>query len=212
MAIGIFGGTFDPVHIGHLRTALELRDYLGLDTLHLMPCADPPHRETPMTPAAQRLAMLELAIAGEPGLVADDRELRRGGLSYTVDTLVGLRAERGAREPLYLCIGMDSLATLDTWHRWRELTDHAHIVVAARPGWNLPGQGPVAEWLASRRVYDVDGLRAAPAGAVLVVEMTLLPVSATALRTDLAAGRSIRYLTPDPVIDYINSHGLYRPQ
>lgn len=212
MAIGIFGGTFDPVHIGHLRTALELRDYLGLDTLHLMPCADPPHRDAPMTPAAQRLAMLELAIAGESGLVADDRELRRGGLSYTVDTLAGLRAECGAREPLYLCIGMDSLVTLDSWHRWRELTDHAHIVVAARPGWNLPGQGAVAEWLASRRVREVEALGTSPAGSVLVLEMTLLPVSATALRADLAAGRSIRYLTPDAVIDYINSHGLYRPQ
>lgn len=212
MAIGLFGGTFDPVHIGHLRTALELRDHLRLDAMHLVPCADPPHRETPRIPAVQRLAMLELAITGEPGLVADDRELRRSSLSYTLDTLIELRAELGAQESLCLCIGMDSLVTLDSWHRWRELTDYAHVVVAARPGWTLPDQGEVAAWLASLRTGQVSDLHRSPAGRVLVEEMTLLPVSATRLREELAAGRSIRYLTPDTVIDYIYSHGLYRPQ
>lgn len=210
MAIGIFGGTFDPVHIGHLRTALELREYLGLDAMHLMPAGDPAHREAPRTAAAHRLAMVRLAVAREAGLVADDREIARGGATYSIDTLVAMRRELGPAVPLCLCIGMDSLVTLDTWKRWRELADHAHIVVAARPGWSPPAHGPVAQWLAERRVDVPARLLARPAGGVHVAAMTLLPVAATALRASLAAGRSIRYLTPDPVVDYIHTHQLYQ--
>lgn len=210
MAIGIFGGTFDPVHIGHLRTALELREYLGLDAMHLMPAGDPVHRETPGTAAAHRLAMVRLAVAGEAGLVADDREIARGGATYSIDTLELMRREYGSGVPLCLCIGMDSLATLDTWQRWRELAEHAHIVVAARPGWSPPAAGPVARWVAERRVDDPARLRVSPAGAVHIAAMTLLPVAATDLRASLAAGRSIRYLTPDPVLDYIHTHQLYQ--
>src|SRR5690606_33948095 len=114
MAIGIFGGTFDPVHIGHLRTALELREHLGLEAMHLMPCGDPAHRAAPLTSAAQRLAMVELAVAGENGLMADDREVQRGGQTWTVDTLIQLRAEWGSELPLCLCIGMDSLVHLNS--------------------------------------------------------------------------------------------------
>ncbi len=211
MAIGIFGGTFDPVHIGHLRTALELREHLGLEEMRLVPCADPGHRGPPLTATAHRLAMARLAVDGEPGLAVDDREILRGGTTYTIDTLEELRRELGADPPLCLCIGMDSLVTLDSWRRWRELADLAHVVVAARPGWRPPATGVVAEWVAARQTPTVEPLRARPAGAVHVTEMTLLPVAATELRAALAEGRSIRYLTPDAVVDYIHNHGLYQP-
>jgi len=219
-AVGIFGGTFDPVHIGHLRTAVELREHLGLDELHLMPSARPPHREQPGVSAEHRLAMLRLAIDGElqgndfvaSGLVADDRELRREGLSYTLATLAQLRAELGADVALCLCIGMDSLVNLHTWQRWQELSDYAHIVVAARPGWHLPETGAVAQWLAGRCIDDPKLLSQSASGRVLVEAMTLLPVSATQIRTDLAAGSSVRYLVPDAVIQYIHQHGLYKQE
>lgn len=219
-AVGIFGGTFDPVHIGHLRTAVELREHLGLDELHLMPSARPPHREQPGVSAEHRLAMLRLALGDEvrddcasaEGLLADDRELRREGLSYTLETLVQLRAEQGDDVALCLCIGMDSLVNLHTWQRWQELSDYAHIVVAARPGWHLPETGPVAEWLVGRCTDDPQLLSQSPNGCVLVETMTLLPVSATQIREDLAAGRSVRYLVPDGVIQYIHQHGLYKQE
>ena len=219
-AVGIFGGTFDPVHIGHLRTAVELREHLGLDELHLMPSARPPHREQPGVSAEHRLAMLCLAIGGETpcdsfitdGLLADDRELRRDGLSYTVETLAQLRGELGDDVAICLCIGMDSLVNLHTWQRWQELSDYAHIVVAARPGWHLPETGPVAQWLAGRYTDDPQLLTNSPSGRVLVEAMTLLPVSATQIREDLAAGNSVRYLVPDAVIQYIHQHGLYKQE
>ncbi len=214
-AVGIFGGTFDPVHIGHLRTAVELREHLGLDELRLMPSARPPHREQPGVSAEHRLAMLQLAIGKgklAAGLLADDRELRREGLSYTVETLAQLRGELGGDVALCLCIGMDSLVNLHTWQRWQALSDYAHIVVAARPGWHLPETGPVAQWLAGRCTDDPKLLSKSPSGRVLVEAMTLLPVSATQIREDLATGSSVRYLVPDAVIQYIHQHGLYKQE
>lgn len=210
MGIGLFGGTFDPVHIGHLRTAVELRELLGLEAMHMLPCARPAHRGQPVASAEQRLAMLRLGIGGEPGLVADDRELRRSSLSYTIDTLIDVRAQFGAEVPLYLCVGMDSLVYLNTWHRWRELGDFAHLVVVARPGWQFPQHGETARWLAGLGVKDPKSLAQQPCGGVCVEEMTLLPVSSSRVREDLAAGRSLRYLVPDCVIDYIERHVLYR--
>lgn len=208
-AVGIFGGTFNPVHIGHLRSCVELRECLGLEQIHLIPSARPPHRQAPEVTAEHRLAMLDLAIGEEPGLIADDRELRREGLSYTVDTLQELRQELGGDTSLSMCIGMDSLVNLASWHRWRDLTDFAHLVVVARPGWQTPDAGPVAEWLRDKLLNDTECLKAEPSGRVLVREMTLLPISSTEVRSDLAAGRSVRYLVPDPVLDYIHQHRLY---
>lgn len=207
--MGLFGGTFDPVHIGHLRTALELREALGVEQMRLIPTARPPHRDSPEVAAEHRLAMLAAAIGDEPGLVADDRELRRAGPSYTIDTLAEVRAEVGAGVSLCLCLGMDSLVKLASWRRWREFTDFAHLVVAARPGWQAPAAGAVADWLADRWVRHPEQLRAAAAGRALILSLTLLPVSATRLRGDLAHGRSVRYLVPDAALAYLRSHGLY---
>lgn len=217
--IGIFGGTFDPIHIGHLRTAVELRKALCLSEMRLIPSATPPHREQPESSAEHRLAMLKLALGRtsencnlelrEPGLIADDRELRRDGFSYTIDTLKELRAETGPETPLYLCIGMDSLIDLNQWHQWNELTDIAHIIVAARPGWHLPKSGEVLEFVRAHQATNKEQLQKTPAGKILIMEMTLLPISATGIRQALKRGESIRYLVPDSVIDYITQHQLY---
>ena len=214
--VGLFGGTFDPVHIGHLRTAVELRKVLSLSEMRLIPSACPPHRTQPDSSAEHRLAMLQLALGhglgsntAEPKLIADDRELRREGPSYTMDTLTEVRAEIGTKTPLFLCIGMDSLIELNQWHRWRELTSMAHIVVAARPGWHLPKSGEVLKFVREHRATSIEQLQETPAGKILMMEMTLLPISATGIRQALQRGESIRYLVPDQVIDYIRQHQLY---
>jgi len=209
MSIGIFGGTFDPIHIGHLRTALELKNFLGLDRMLLIPSGDPPHRIKPVTPAVDRLAMVELAVKTESGLEADGREVCRDGFSYSIDTLVELRGELGSTEPICFCIGLDSLLTLHNWHRWQEILDYAHIVVAVRPGWELPIEGELSAWLDQYRTEEQERMLASAAGSVFIDEMTLLPVAATALRTALAKGESISYLTTDSVIQYIRNNQLY---
>lgn len=209
-AVAMLGGTFDPIHIGHLRSAVELRERFGLNEVRLVPAHRPPHREQPGAGSAERLRMVELAIAGEPGLRADDRELRRAGPSYSFDTLTGLRAELGPDCSLSLVMGADAFAGLDGWHRWRELLDLAHLIVMARPDSRLPERGPVAELLARHRAEPA-ALRAAPAGHIVSVALTPLPVSATGLRELIRAGRSPRYLLPDPVWSYIRERGLYAP-
>ncbi|MET0379058.1 MAG: nicotinate-nucleotide adenylyltransferase [Spongiibacteraceae bacterium] len=207
-AIALFGGTFDPIHIGHLRAAIELREQLGFDEVRLVPCHQPPHRATPAVDSAARRAMVEMAIAGETGLVLDDRELRRAGPSFTIDTLVATRAEIGVEAVLALVIGVDAFAALDTWQRWRELLDFAHIVVMERPAAVLPQTGPVAELLLQYR-SDVTALRTRTHGAIVPFALPPLWVSATALRALLAAGNSPRYLLPDVVWAYIREHRLY---
>lgn len=200
--IGIFGGTFDPIHYGHLRTALELKQLLDLGTVHLVPCANPPHRAAPMTDGALRLRMVEAAIRDEPGFVADARELGRDGLSYTIDTLASFREEFLDRS-LCLLLGMDAFLGLPQWYRWRELLAFAHVVVAHRPGWEAPTAGPLGALLAERRAPGVEALAAAPAGLVHVQPVTQLEISSTDLRDSLRAGRDPKFLVPDSVREII---------
>lgn len=208
--LAVFGGTFNPVHYGHLRSALELVERLGLAELRLMPSARPPHREAPRCSAQHRLAMVELAVAGEPRLTCDGRELRREGKSYTIDSLVELRAEEGSDRSLCMVMGCDALLGIPTWHRWEELLDYAHVVVIARPGWALPVSGEVALWLERHRLPGPGAIAQRPAGGVLVEELRPLAISSTEIRQILAEGRSARYLMPQPVIDYLEQHALYR--
>jgi nicotinate-nucleotide adenylyltransferase len=196
--IGIFGGTFDPIHYGHLRTALELQQMLELDTVHFVPCASPPHRATPLTDGRLRLRMVEAAIAGEAEFVADDRELRRPGLSYTVDTLQSFRAEHGAT-PLCLLLGMDAFLKLPEWHRWRDLFELAHVVVAYRPGWQAPRDGTLGALLGERGTDSPAELAARPAGLLAIRPVTQLEISSTDLRDSLRAGRDPKFLVPDAV-------------
>lgn len=208
--IGVFGGTFNPVHYGHLRSALELVERLDLARLHLMPCAVPPHRDVPLCSAEDRAAMVELAVAGESRLCCDSRELHRGGVSYTIDSLLELRGELDDEHSLCMVMGCDAVQKINTWHRWRELLDVAHIAVIARPGWQFPDQGEVAEWLAMHRTERVALLRERPAGALLVQQLRPLDISSTEIRALLGRGRSARYLLPEPVLDYIQDRQLYR--
>ncbi len=206
--IGILGGTFDPIHHGHLRCAQELLQDLPLDEVRLIPCHIPPHRDAPHASALQRARMLQAAVEGVPGLRVDDRELSREGPSYTVDTLHGLRAEFGAT-PLCLIVGMDAFNGLDSWHRWQELIGLAHIVVAHRPGWRAPQTGAVAELLQRHAVDSASALRARPAGCVLPWPITALDISASAIRAQVAAGKSPRFLVPKAVVGIIAAEGLY---
>jgi nicotinate-nucleotide adenylyltransferase len=207
--LAILGGTFDPIHHGHLRVAWEAAEALDAE-LRLIPSAVPPHRPQPRASAAQRLAMLRIALAGQDRLLADDRELRRAGESWTVDTLRELRAEIGPSRPLVLLVGADAFAGLSSWHHWRELFDHAHIGVLTRPGHGGVFEAELAgEWF-SRRVDDVAALRARPCGAILPIAVTPLEISASAIRALLAQGHSPRWLLPDGVLRWIEDAGLYR--
>ena len=207
--VGILGGTFNPVHYGHLRSALELVERLQLQQLRLMPCAVPPHREAPTCSAAHRVAMVELAVAGEPRLACDARELQRSGKSYTIDSLVEMRSELAADCSLCLVMGCDAVLGITQWHRWQELLDWAHIVVIARPGWDLPHTGVVAKWLENHRLDAAEALRLRPAGGIIIEELRPLAISSTEIRELLGAGKSARYLLPEPVLDYIQTYKLY---
>jgi nicotinate-nucleotide adenylyltransferase len=208
-SVAMLGGTFDPIHIGHLRSALELRERLGFEQIRLIPCHQPPHRNAPAASAAQRLRMLELALTGEAQLCTDARELNRAGPSYTFDTLCELRTELGANCSLSLIMGFDAFAELESWHRWRELLQLAHIVVIARPACVLPSTGELADLLRTRRAEPVV-LQQTSCGAIVVIELTPLPISATAIRALIRAGRSPRYLLPDAVWLFIREQALYR--
>lgn len=206
--IGIFGGMFDPIHYGHLRAAFELCGILDLEKVLFIPASDPPHRDGPLADAASRLAMVRAAIAAEPRFAADDREIRRGGRSFTVLTLQELRAEHGDR-PLVLMLGADALAGLESWHRWRELIDLAHFAVVSRPGAALPRDGELGALLAERREDEPQRLGELPAGRVYVHHGVSLDVSSTDARQALSAGRDPRYLMPEPVRRMIVATGIY---
>jgi nicotinate-nucleotide adenylyltransferase len=210
-----YGGTFDPIHDGHLAIARAARDELGVP-VNLIPAADPPHRAPPGADAAQRTRMLELALADEAGLVLDRRELERARHSdrpsYTIDTLTELREELGAEAPIAWLLGADSLLSLDSWHRWRELVGLTHLVVAERQGASLDAALPeaVQTSLAARWVDDVAELALRPAGLIWRLRQPLQPESASEVRGRIAAGEPWHDLVPAAVARYIEDHRLYR--
>lgn len=207
--IGIFGGTFDPIHFGHLRPALELMQTLQLDEVRFIPCHQPPHRDAPGASSDQRLRMVEAAVAGVAGFRVDRRELHRSGPSYMYDTLRSLRDELpGTR--LCLLLGMDALLGFPGWHRWREILELAHLVGAHRPGWSPPVEGELAELLLSRGTADVSRLRQQAAGSIVLQPVTQLEISATAVRSMVAAGLSPRFLVPDAVCELMEQESIYR--
>lgn len=215
--LGLLGGTFDPIHFGHLRLAEEAREALGLGELRLMPAGRPPHRGEPGSTPEDRLAMARLGAAGNPALRVDDAEVRAQQKSYTVLTLERLRAEVGPQRPLVLILGADAFEGLPSWHRWTELFALAHIAVANRPGYAPHGR----RWPATlspeldaacrdRHTADAAALRNTPAGRVIPFDMTPLAISASLIRDLVRNGHSVRYLLPDSVLDYIAAHHLYR--
>lgn len=207
-AIGVFGGTFDPIHYGHLRPALEVLEKLDLAQVRMLPSAQPPHRGQPRASAQQRLAMLELAITGEKRLVADDCELRREGPSYMVDTLQELQ-QRYPATPLVLVIGQDAANGLDRWHQWRRLFELAHIAVMCRPDARQAYSPELAQEMNDRLAGKVELVQQQSAGCVLPLQITQLDISATAIRAMIASGHSAGFLTPREVLDYIREQRLY---
>ena len=207
--VGILGGTFDPIHFGHLRMAQELYEALALAQVRFIPAATPPHRTQPRTDSAHRSEMVRCAIAGNSAFGLDLRELERAGPSFSFDTLSELRAELGESVPLCLMIGSDAFLGLDTWHRWRELTTLAHIVVAHRPG-ATPHESSMTPALLEEWQANPAELHALPCGKMLLHPITALDISASAIRNALMSGHSPRYLLPDAVLDYIDTHHLYQ--
>ena len=206
--IGVFGGTFDPIHYGHLRSAFEMLQALDFDEVRFMPCGDPPHRGVTYATADLRYRLVRLAIEGQDGFVADDRELQRDGLSYTVDTLISLREEFPDRS-LGLIVGMDAFLGLPGWHRWDEILGIAHIVVAHRPGWKAPDLGVLGELISDYGTHRVEDLHTAMAGRVHIHAVTQLEISSTEIRDLVAAGRDPRFLMPDAVRDEILNSEIY---
>ncbi|HEX7324085.1 MAG TPA: nicotinate-nucleotide adenylyltransferase [Rhodanobacteraceae bacterium] len=198
--LAIFGGTFDPVHIGHLRAAWEASEALGAE-VRLVPAKIPPHRPQPLASAAERAELLRVALAGQERLALDLRELDRPGPSYTVDTLQSLRGEIGPARPLVLLIGADAFAGLSTWHQWRRLFELAHVCVLTRPAQIPAMPDALATEVDARRIADVAILRARPAGGVLDLVVSALGISATRIRNLLAAGRDPHWLVPQALLD-----------
>jgi len=212
-ALGLFGGTFDPVHIGHLRLATELSEAFHLEQVLFLPNGLPYHRgRSAHASDEERVTMLKLATGRDARFGVDERELRRKGPTYTYDTLVELRRERGSGIPLVFLLGSDAFARIDTWHRWTELFDLAHFAVAIRgddANWFAKGPGAFPKEVWPRITLNLRELLGAPAGRVMTFSMTPLSISSTTIRTLASEGSSIRYLTPDPVAEYIRSHRIY---
>jgi nicotinate-nucleotide adenylyltransferase len=208
---GILGGTFDPVHLGHVALAEAALVQLPLSEVLWMPSGSPGHRAPPVASAPDRLAMLRLAAGGNPRFRIDAAELEASEPTYTVHTLTRLRAHLGRAQPLVLLLGSDSFVSLPTWLRWRELFDLAHIAVAVRPG-HLPSDGGPAPELSAeiaRRSARPGQLAASAAGRIARFDMPPMDISASAIRTLLAAGQDTRHLLPATVLAYIQSQHLY---
>lgn len=212
-AIGLFGGTFDPVHLGHLRLATELAEAFRLERVVFIPAGLPYHRgRDAHATNEERLTMLKLATARDPRFDVDDRELRRQGPTYSYDTLAELRRERGPDATLVFLAGSDAFAKIDTWHRWTELFELAHFAVAIRgddPEWAKQGPGCIPRAIWPRITLNLREMLSAPSGKVMTFAMTPLAISSSALRELVARGASIRYLTPDPVVEFVRSHRIY---
>jgi len=208
-SIAILGGTFDPIHFGHLRTALEVKQTIPVDEVRLVPCGLPAHRDFPQTSTQHRLQMLELAIEEAPDLVLDPREISREGHSYSVETLESLRVEFGDLVPIYMVIGMDSYMSLAGWHRWQELLNFVHIFVVNRPGSRLETSSHMSSYLKEHRAINETDYINQSHGKIIVKDFSPLDISSTRIRELLAAGKSPRYLLPEQVLNYIRDNGLY---
>jgi nicotinate-nucleotide adenylyltransferase len=213
--IGIFGGTFDPIHLGHLRLAEELGDALGCAEVRFIPTGTPPHRDAPRASAAARRAMVALAIADNPRFVLDERELTRSGPCYMFDTLTSIRAEVGAHTPLVLFLGGDAFLGLTAWHRWTELFALAHVAIGHRPGFGPAAWGdtlPEAlhQCLENRATAGLSDIQSAPAGRIYLCAMTQMDIAARRIRSACQRGASVRYLVPIAVAAYLEHHPLYQ--
>ncbi|XGA81276.1 nicotinate-nucleotide adenylyltransferase [Halomonas sp. CH40] len=210
LRVGMFGGTFDPVHLGHLRSAVEISECLQLDRLHMIPAPQPPLRDQPQVSAQDRLALLEAGVKDTPGLIADGRELRRQGPSYSTLTLAELREEYGDTARLVMVLGQDAFLRLADWHQPEQLFALAHVVVMARPGYQPNRSAALKELIGQREVDNVESLMEKPKGKLLALTLpTPMGISATHIRQRLAEHYSVRYLLPEAVEEQIHARQLY---
>ncbi|HSH97104.1 MAG: nicotinate-nucleotide adenylyltransferase [Methylophilaceae bacterium] len=209
--IGMMGGTFDPIHFGHLRMAQEVSDLLELSSVHFIPSATPPHKTQTSVSAEHRAEMVRLAIADNPKFKLDTRELERDGASYSIATLESLRQELGNEASICMLLGSDAFLKLNTWHRWNELLNYCHIILVQRPHTNIQETLPeeLQTLLHNHYSEHIEDLSLAPSGHIHMQPITALDISATAIRDDIKHGRSLRYLMPESVINYIQAHQLY---
>ena len=205
--IGIIGGTFDPIHFGHLRPALEIAERLGLDEVRFIPSATPPHRWKPEATGQQRLDMVKLAINDTQKFILDDREYQREGASFTVDTLQSIRDEIGENTSLCMILGMDAFAFFTQWHDWQKILELCHIVISSRPNYD---DSKIEGWMKKRMVEDSGLLSNTPAGKLYFCKVIQLDISATFIRKEIKAGSSPRYLTPADVVEYMKNNSLYQ--
>ena len=209
--LGIFGGTFDPVHCGHMQLAADACSGLGLDGVLWIPAGKPPHRDAPVVTPEQRLAMVALAIRGDPRFSLDDGESRSADISYTVDTLLRLRKANGTK-PLVLLLGADAFLGFSTWYRWREIFSLAHIGVATRPGYalDIAQMDPELREEYQRRIdHDKSAITHQKASRIVAFAITPLDISASAIRVNITAGENVHDLLPPAVLDYIANNHLY---
>lgn len=208
-SIGILGGTFDPVHNGHVQLAQKVREHFHLDEVCLLPCNIPAHKPQPIASAQQRADMVKCAIDNQPGLTLDEREIHRPGPSYMVDTLTSIRQEVGTEYAVSLIVGMDSYLSLPTWHRWQEVIVMSHLIVMERVMWGRPANGVLADLYAEHGTTQPNDLSSTPAGRIAFYDEHSLDVSASEIRKRIKERESVHYLLPEPVWDYIRVHGLY---
>jgi nicotinate-nucleotide adenylyltransferase len=206
--IGIFGGTFDPVHFGHLRPAVEVYEALGLDELRFIPCHQPSHRPAPFASSEQRVRLLHAALEGFSGFSIDERELRRNGTSYTIDTLQSFWDE-GMQQPVCLVVGMDAFAGLAGWYRWTEIMEYCHLIVMNRPDNKIPQTGELSDFISRHETDDIRRLSEQATGLLYFQPVTALDITASRIREWLAEGRSTDFLLPAPVLDIINEENIY---
>jgi nicotinate-nucleotide adenylyltransferase len=220
MRIGLFGGTFDPIHFGHLRAALEVKEGFGLDRVYLIPAAVPPHKAGDgVAPAADRLRMVELAVEDEPGLKPSDVEIRRSGPSYTIDTVRHFQREFGGTAEIFLIVGVDAFLEIDTWKSFRELLALVPVVVISRPDADWPtadrGTRALSDFIRARISAEAVATDA-PLGfsgpglrGISLCSVTALDISSRRIRALVRAGRSIRFLVPAAVLHCIQTKGFY---
>jgi len=205
MKIGIFGGTFDPIHFGHLSAALELKEQLRLDRVHFVPCHYPPHRSHPVASGKQRIAMVTAALADEKSFVADNRELLKESASFSIETIDGFRQEYGNDTSLYFFMGMDSLLNFTSWHRWKEFLNVCHIVVAARPGATAPQEDTeIGRYCLTHQTTEEK-----THGTIRIFSTTPLEISASKIRKKIIEGSTPRFLLPESSWSFIKEHKLY---
>ncbi|MEL0635915.1 nicotinate-nucleotide adenylyltransferase [Marinomonas sp. TI.3.20] len=208
--VAIMGGTFDPIHNGHLRVAVEILDRFNFKTMKLIPCFQPVHKGLPSVTAQQRLEMAKMAISSDVRLAVDSREILRAGPSYSIDTLRDIRAEIGPDVPLIMVLGMDSFLSLPTWSEWRKLIEYAHILVVSRPGWEPELISELSAFCENYRAASSHELQCAPSGSVWLEMLPSLEISSSMIRILCNKQESIAYLLPEPVQTYIIENKLYQ--